>query len=324
MKQSGRTGGPTRTTAAVAAARTKRKKTGGAPSETEFLVITGLSGSGRSSAVKVLEDLGAYCVDNLPTELLPQMLELTHRSTLDLDFVVLGMDIRERSFVRQFPRIFRAARARGIRIRLLFLEASENVLVRRFSETRRVHPLGGGLPIVEAIRQERRELQPLRVLADQIVDTSTMRIRDLRERMIAIARETRSDGNLIVTIFSFGFKYGIPAEADLVFDVRFIRNPFFEDGLKQLSGLDEPVRDFVLGRPETAAFLAEFLPFLAFLVPLYRTDGRAYLTIAIGCTGGRHRSPVIARVAAEALAGPELRVTMRNRDIQSDERASPA
>lgn len=294
------------------------RKTAAAAVNTEFLVITGLSGSGKSSAVKALEDMGAYCVDNLPTELLPQMLELTHRSTLDLDFVVLGMDIRERDFVRRFPRIYRAARARGIRIRLLFLEASENILVRRFSETRRVHPLGGGLPLGEAIRKERRELEPLRGLADQIVDTSQMRIRDLRERMISIAREVRPDGNLVVTIFSFGFKYGIPTEADLVFDVRFIRNPFFEPGLKHLSGLDDPVREFVLERPETAAFLAAFLPFLAFLVPLYRADGRAYLTIAIGCTGGRHRSPVIARAAAEALAGPELRVTIRNRDIQGD------
>jgi UPF0042 nucleotide-binding protein len=281
-----------------------------------FLVITGMSGSGRSSAVKALEDMGAYCVDNLPTDLLPQMLELTHRSTLELDFVVLGMDMRERGFARRFPRMYRAARARGIRIRLLFLEASENVLVRRFSETRRVHPLGGSLPLVEAIRQERRELEPLRGLADQIVDTSAMRIRDLRERIFSVAHEVRAEGQLILTIFSFGFKYGIPAEADLVFDVRFIRNPFFEEGLKQLTGLDEPVRDFVLERPETASFLKVFLPFLTFMVPLYRADGRAYLTIAIGCTGGQHRSPVIARAAAAALAGPELRVTLRDRDIE--------
>lgn len=312
-----------RGSAAAAAGKPRRKKTPALASDREFLVITGLSGSGRSSAVKALEDLGAYCVDNLPTELLPQMLELTRKSTLDLGFVVLGMDIRERGFVGRFPRIYRAARARGIRIRLLFLEASENVLVRRFSETRRVHPLGGLMPLVEAIRQERRELEPLRGLADQIVDTSLLRIRDLRERMQAIAREVRSDGNMIVTIFSFGYKYGVPAEADLVFDVRFIRNPFFEERLKQLCGLDEPVRDFVLGRPETAVFLKAFLPFLSFLIPLYRADGRAYLTIAIGCTGGRHRSPVIARAAAEALAGPELRVTMRNRDIHGEEGVSP-
>jgi UPF0042 nucleotide-binding protein len=304
--------------AAPPARRSRAQKSAADASGAEFLVITGLSGSGRSSAVKALEDMGAYCVDNLPTALLPRMLELTHRSTLDLDLVVLGMDTRERSFTEQFPRVFRAARARGIRIRLLFLEASENVLVRRFSETRRVHPLGAGLPLMEAIRAERRELEPLRGLADQIVDTSQMRIRDLRERMISIAREERPSRGLIVTVFSFGFKYGVPAEADLVFDVRFIRNPFFEEGLKHLSGLDDPVRDYVLGRPEAATFLTAFLPFLAFLVPLYHADGRAYLTIAIGCTGGRHRSPVIARAVADALAGQGFRVTVRNRDVQGD------
>ena len=321
MKPTGRAPAPAGTGGAKGpppARRKSAKKRAADASGAEFLVITGLSGSGRSSAVKALEDLGAYCVDNLPTALLPRMLELTHRSTLDLDLVVLGMDTRERSFTEQFPRVFRAARARGIRIRLLFLEASENVLVRRFSETRRVHPLGAGLPLVEAIRAERRELEPLRGLADQIVDTSQMRIRDLRERMLSIARERHPSGGLVVTVFSFGFKYGIPAEADLVFDVRFIRNPFFEEGLKHLSGLDEPVRDFVLARPETASFLTTFLPFLFFLVPLYQADGRAYLTIAVGCTGGRHRSPVIARVVADMLAGRGFRVTVRNRDIQGD------
>lgn len=293
------------------------KRPSGAPA-TEFLVITGLSGSGRSTAVKALEDLGAYCVDNLPTALLPRMLELSHGEASDHNLVVLGMDIRERGFVQQFPRVYRAALARGIRIRLVFLEASEAVLVRRFSETRRVHPLGGGLPLVEAIRTERRELEALRSLADQVVDTSQLRVRDLRQRMLTILSETRTVEGLFVSVLSFGFKYGIPPEADLVFDVRFIANPFFEEALKPLSGLDEPVRSFVLARPETAAFLATLLPFLSFLVPLYRADGRAYLTIAIGCTGGRHRSPVIARAVAESLTGQGFRLTARNRDIQGD------
>jgi UPF0042 nucleotide-binding protein len=284
----------------------------------EFLVITGLSGSGKSAAVKALEDLGAYCVDNLPTALLPRMLELTRRSTLELGLVVLGMDIRERRFVREFPRVFKEVRARGIPIRLLFFEASENVLVRRYSETRRIHPLGGGMPLLEAIRAERRELEPLRALADQVIDTSQMRIRELRERMIAIAREVRTAAGLTVTVQSFGYKYGVPADADLVFDVRFIANPFFEEGLKHLSGLDEPVRAFVLARGEAAAFLAALLPFLSFLLPLYRADGRAYLTIAVGCTGGRHRSPVIARSVADALGAAGYRVVVRNRDVQGE------
>ncbi|HEY6000154.1 MAG TPA: RNase adapter RapZ [bacterium] len=285
---------------------------GGGPA---FLVITGLSGSGKSAAVKALEDQGAYCVDNLPVALLPRMLELARGSKVDLGLVVLGMDIRERHFVRQFPRVFRAARARGIPIRLLFFEASENVLVRRFSETRRVHPLGGELPLIEAIRRERGELEPLRALADEVIDTSQTRVRDLRERMVGIARERRPPRDLAVSVLSFGFKYGVPADADLVFDVRFLPNPFFEEGLRHLSGLDDPVRRFVLDRPEAGAFLGALLPFLAFLVPLYRVDGRAYLTIAFGCTGGRHRSPVIAREAADFLAGRGFRVAVRNRDI---------
>lgn len=284
----------------------------------EFLVITGLSGSGRSSAVKSLEDLGAYCVDNLPTALLPRMLELTRRSTLDLDLVVLGMDLRERSFVHEFPAVFRAARERGNRIRLLFLEATENVLVRRFSETRRVHPLGAGRPLVEAIREERRELEPLRSLADLVLDTSQMRVRDLRERMISLAREERPAGGLTVTVTSFGFKYGVPVDADLVFDVRFVANPFFEEGLKHLSGLDGPVREFVLARPETTSFLGALLPFLDFLLPLFRADARAYLSIAVGCTGGRHRSPVIARATVEALEQRGQRVTLRHRDVREE------
>ena len=283
-----------------------------------FLVITGLSGSGKSAAVKALEDQGAYCVDNLPVALLPRMLELTRGSRLDLGLVVLGMDIRERRFVREFPRVFRAARSRGIPIRLLFFEASENVLVRRYSETRRVHPLGGGVPLLEAIRAERRELEPLRALADEVIDTSLLKVRDLRERMLGIARERREPRGLAVTVLSFGFKYGVPADADIVFDVRFLANPFFEEGLRHLNGLDDPVRRFVLALPDAGAFLAALLPFLAFLVPLYRADGRAYLTIAFGCTGGRHRSPVIAREVGDAIGRLGFRVAVRNRDIQGE------
>ncbi|HWR97532.1 MAG TPA: RNase adapter RapZ [Candidatus Methanoperedens sp.] len=305
-----------RSTAARGAGAAARPRARGGSAA--FLVITGLSGSGKSAAVKALEDQGAYCVDNLPVALLPRMLELARGSRVDLGLVVLGMDIRERRFVREFPRVFRTVRARGIPIRLLFCEASENVLVRRYSETRRVHPLGGGAPLLEAIREERRLLEPLRALADEVIDTTQLRVRELRERMLGIARERRPPRELAVTVLSFGYKYGVPADADLVFDVRFIANPFFEEGLRHLSGLDDPVREFVLARPEAASFLGALLPFLAFLVPLYRADGRAYLTIAFGCTGGRHRSPVITRAVAESLTGRGLRVAARNRDIQGE------
>jgi UPF0042 nucleotide-binding protein len=303
---------------AAAAKKPAGSRRRGAPPGVEFLVITGLSGSGKSAAVKALEDLGAYCVDNLPTALFTRMLELTAESTLALRLVVLGMDIRERHFVREFPRLLRQARARRIPIRLLFFEASEAVLVRRYSETRRVHPLGGKMPLLDSIRAERHEMEPVRSLADQVIDTTQMRVRDLRERMLTLAREASPPRELSVTVLSFGYKFGVPADADLVFDVRFIRNPFFEEGLKHQTGLDEPVRDFVLARPETVSFLGKFLPFLQFLVPLYRADGRAYLTIAIGCTGGKHRSPVIARAVAEVLEGTGGRVQVRNRDLQGE------
>lgn len=298
--------------------RTRRAPGAREGAKREFLVVTGLSGSGRSAAVKALEDLGAYCVDNLPTALLPQMIELTRRSNLEQGLVVLGMDIRERRFAVEFPAVFREVRARGAAVRLLFLEASESVLVRRFSETRRAHPLGGSTPLIDAIHAERRELEPVRALADIVLDTSPMRVRDLRERMSALVRRSRPARELVVTLVSFGYKFGLPADADLVFDVRFIANPFFVEELKPLSGLDEPVRRFVLGRPEAAAFLERLLPFLLHLLPGYRADDRAYLTVAFGCTGGRHRSPVIARAVAEALALRGFRAAVRNRDLAGE------
>jgi UPF0042 nucleotide-binding protein len=284
----------------------------------EFIVLSGLSGSGKSTAVRTFEDLGSYCVDNLPTALLPKILDLFSESAMDLKLVVLGMDIRERDFLKVFPGLFRDLKERGIPIRLLFFTASEKVLVRRYSETRRAHPLGGGGSLLDAIRAEAELLGPLRDLADQVVDTSGMNLRDLREEVIKICKEAQSPARLSITILSFGYKYGLPFETDLAFDVRFLPNPFFVRELKNLTGLDDPVREFVLGKPETAAFLEEFTRFLKFVVPRYRAGGRAYLTIAVGCTGGRHRSVVIARAAAEYLENQGFAVTVRNRDIQGN------
>jgi UPF0042 nucleotide-binding protein len=284
----------------------------------EFIVISGLSGSGKSTAVKNFEDLGAYCVDNLPTSLLPKVLELFGESTMDLRLVVIGMDIRGRNFVKGFPEIFRSLRARGLPIRLLFFTAAEKVLVRRFSETRRVHPLGGSGSLLEAIRRERKELEPLEKLADQVIDTSRTSLRDLREEVCHLARERHAPGSLSITLLSFGYKYGIPFDADLVFDVRFLPNPFFVEELKHQTGLDDPVRDFIMKKEETGKFIEEFHRFLKFLIPRYQAEGRAYLTIAIGCTGGRHRSVVIARSTAAFLKQEGGAVDLRNRDIQGD------
>ena len=284
----------------------------------EFIVISGQSGSGKSTAVKAFEDLGSYCVDNLPTALLPKMLDLFSETTMDLKLVVLGMDIRERDFLKVFPSLFSDLKSRGIPIRLLFFTAGEKVLVRRYSETRRVHPLGGSGSLIEAIRSEAEMLEPLRELADHVVDTSAMRLRDLREEVIRICRKSRVSERLSITLLTFGYKYGLPFDTDLVFDVRFLPNPFFVEGLKHKTGLDDPVRDFLLEKPETDAFLKEFFRFLGFLLPRFQSDGRAYLTIGIGCTGGRHRSVVVARAAAEFLEEKGYETALRNRDIQGD------
>jgi UPF0042 nucleotide-binding protein len=287
-------------------------------SQPEFIVISGLSGSGKSAAVKNFEDLGAYCVDNLPTALLPKVLELFGESTMDLRLVVIGMDIRGRNFIKGFPEIFRSLRTSGIPIRLLFFTAAEKVLVRRYGETRRVHPLGGSGSLLEAIRREKKELEPLKELADQVVDTSRTSLRDLREEVCNICQERRAPGRLSITLLSFGYKYGVPFDADLVFDVRFLPNPFFVEELKHQTGLDDPVRDFVMKKKETGEFVEEFHRFLKFLIPRCRAEGRAYLTIAIGCTGGRHRSVAVARAAAAFLEDKGGAVSVRNRDIQGE------
>jgi len=284
----------------------------------EVIVISGLSGSGKSTAVRTFEDLGAYCVDNLPTALLPKVLDLFGESTMDHRLVILGMDIRERTFLASFPDVFRGIRERGIPIRLLFLTASENVLVRRYSETRRVHPLGGTGSLLDAIREEKKEMEPLERMADQVVDTSEMSLRDLREEVMTICDGTRVPRELSITLLTFGYKYGIPFDTDLVFDVRFLPNPYFISELKHKTGLDDAVRSFVMGKGETKSFLEEYFRFLGYLIPRYREEGRAYLTIGIGCTGGRHRSVVIARATAEFLEEKGCRVTMRNRDVQGD------
>lgn len=286
--------------------------------EQRFVVISGLSGSGKSTAARAFEDTGAYCVDNLPTALMPKMLELFDGSNLDLDLVVLVMDMRERQFISDFPDLFQKVRAEGVPIQLLFFVADEKILVRRFSETRRAHPLGGDSSLVDAIREEVRELEPLRKLADRIIETSGTSIRELREEMKQIARETRSatGEDLKVNILTFGYKYGLPFEVDLVFDVRFLPNPYFVEGLRHRTGLDGEVRDFVLSKEETKSFLEAFFSYLKAVLPCYRSEGRPYLTIGVGCTGGRHRSVAIAGEAAAFIEKLGYAVQVINRDIR--------
>ena len=282
-----------------------------------FIVLTGLSGAGKSQAIRALEDLGYFCVDNLPTELVPTLAALSRREGAVLPKVAIVLDIREGGFLRSFPRVWRKLKAMpGLEPRLIFLEASHDALVRRFSETRRPHPLALDRPVVEGIRSERRQMAKIRALADQVVDTTHLTVHQLREQFQGFARTRDQAQTLVVILLSFGFKFGLPVDADIVFDVRFLPNPHFVPALKSKTGRNRSVVTFLRQQPLTEEFLEKTTDLLTFLVPEYVRQGKAYLTIAIGCTGGRHRSVMIAEAlkpALEPLQG--VRVRVRHRDV---------
>ncbi len=284
--------------------------------DARIIVITGLSGSGKSTAMAALEDAGCYCVDNLPVALLPKLLELP----LDSEAAVTGlgfvMDLREKGFVQRYPAVFDTLRKRGIDPEIIFLEAEEVVLVQRYSATRRQHPLGQDRPLREAISAEAALLAPLRADAARIIDTSHLNVHQLKAMMFDIAREGARPASLNIQVISFGYKHGLPPEADLVADVRFLTNPFFDPALRHLDGDSEPIRRFVHGDPEAVEFLRRYLDLLDYLIPLYEKEGKSYLTIAVGCTGGRHRSVVMARAVFEHLQARGRRVGLRHRDIR--------
>ncbi len=281
-----------------------------------ILVITGLSGSGKTHVLRALEDAGWFCVDNLPAALIPSFADLLSRSG-ELRRAALVVDLREPGFPSKFPQVLRRLRARGMPVGLLFLEADLKVLQQRFRETRRPHPLAVNQPVAEGLREEREALRPIRKLADHILDTSGYTVHELRdyvrERYEARAAEDR---RLVVSVLSFGFKYGLPAEADLVFDVRFLPNPNFVAALKKLTGQDPAVVRFLRRQRDTGRFLAKVTDILAFLLPRYVKEGKSYLTIAVGCTGGRHRSVMIANEIARGIAAPGLKVTTAHRDVK--------
>ena len=280
-----------------------------------LLIITGLSGSGKSTVLKALEDIGYLAIDNLPVVLLPKFLAL-RRETGGFIRLAVGMDARESGLPREFPAIFKEARDLGYELSLLFIDADEETLVKRFSETRRPHHLAPRGDLVTAIRAEREQLRPLRAAADEVIDTTTLKAAALREMVVDRFSRDGAGFPMAVEILSFGFKNGSPPEADLMVDVRFLPNPFYLEDLRGLNGRDQPVIDYVLGAPETAQFLQRFLDLLTFLLPLYRKERKSYLTIAVGCTGGQHRSVAVAgalRAAlSEAVDGP---LTLRHRDL---------
>jgi UPF0042 nucleotide-binding protein len=286
---------------------------------THFMVVTGLSGSGKTHAIHALEDLGYFCVDNLPTQLIPTFAELCIRGEAGLGRVAIVVDVRERGFLSQFPPIYRRLRSlRGVDAKLIFLEASRSALVRRFSETRRPHPLAPDRSVAEGIDEERTKMLAIRAMADIIVDTSNLTVHELRDAFGRLSRHEGTRAEMVVNLLSFGYKHGAPAEADLVFDVRCLPNPHFVDRLRHLTGRDAKVVRFMQRHQMTQDFIDHLTAFLEFALPHYVTEGKSYLTIAIGCTGGQHRSVMIAESLKRSLAQmPGVRLRVKHRDASN-------
>ncbi len=285
-----------------------------------FVVLTGLSGSGKSQAIRALEDLGYFCVDNLPVTLLPMLAELTLRAGSEIARAAVVVDVREGRLLRDFPVIYGRLKAmRNLNPVLIFLEAAEDALVRRFSETRRPHPLAPDRSAMEGLREERQAMRAIRRLADHVVDTSTMTVHDLRHVFTGVASGRAPGTRLVVTILSFGFKHGIPVDSDLLFDVRFLPNPHFVPALRPHTGRDRQVRRYLDRSEATAEFLKHTINLLKFLIPQYVAEGKSYLTIGIGCTGGRHRSVAIAEALKKGLTGIKgIRLRVAHRDIANE------
>lgn len=279
-----------------------------------FVIITGLSGAGKSQAVKYMEDFGFYCVDNLPPTLIPKFAELCHQSQGALDKVALVIDIRGGMFFDDLASSLQSMEKLGYKYEILFLDASDNVLIKRFKETRRSHPLLGDGSIPEGIALEREKLKYLKTRATNIIDTTKLRPAQLKDELLNIYVEGNESNNLIISIVSFGFKHGVPLDADLVFDVRFLPNPFYIEELKEFTGNDKRVREYVMNSPVSVEFSNKLNDMISFLIPQYIKEGKNQLVIAIGCTGGMHRSVTIAHVLYNYLKEKGYRVLMNHRD----------
>jgi RNase adapter protein RapZ len=280
-------------------------------------IITGLSGAGRTTASKVLEDLGYFVIDNMPPQLLESVVQLATGPGADVDRIALVIDVRGRQFFGDLRQTIRSLEERGSSVRVLFLEASTQSLVQRYEAGRRVHPLAGDDRLIEGIAREKELLSQLRAEADLVVDTTKLNVHQLRDKLVEAFGEP-GDTVMVTNLVSFGFKHGTPRDADMVFDVRFLPNPHWVPELKPYTGLDEPVRDYVLQQPEAQEFLAHLIPLLDLMVPAFRREGKRYLTIAIGCTGGKHRSVALTEEVARHLRRDGDAVQVNHRDRQRE------
>jgi UPF0042 nucleotide-binding protein len=282
-----------------------------------IVVVTGMSGAGKSTAIKALEDLGYFCIDNLPVMLLPKLLDLVSHGTSDeVDRLAIVVDAREARFLEKTPAAFDEVRREGHHLEVIFFDCQDDALIRRFSETRRRHPISPDGSVAEGIAQERQLLAQLRALSDQIVDTTRMNVHELRDAITSKFGGPGADDGLNVTLLSFGFRNGIPPASDLVFDVRFLPNPYFVEGLKAFPGTDPRVSSWVLERPQAQEFLTRLESMLTFLIPQYRAEGKSYLTVSIGCTGGRHRSVALSEELGKRLTEKHrANVKVTHRDV---------
>ena len=279
-----------------------------------LVILTGLSGSGKSTVLKTFEDLGFYCVDNLPVGLIRTFADLPMGGEEEISRAALLVDAREGEQIAKLPETVRALRHNGVQAELVFIEASDEALLRRFSETRRPHPLGHDRPVRDGLTRERRLMAPIRKLADVVIDTTKFNVHELRQ-FITRRFETRDQKSMLVSVVSFGYRYGIPADADLVFDVRFLPNPQFVARLRRYSGKDRRVASYIRSFPQTGEFLQRIEGLLVYLIPHYIREGKSYLTIAFGCTGGRHRSVMLAESMRKILAKHGYATKVIHRDL---------
>ena len=281
----------------------------------KLTIITGLSGSGKSTAISAFEDAGFYCVDNMPVALLPKFLELPIESNSEITGLAFVMDLREKSFLYRYSLVFDSLKKKGYQFKILFLEADEETLLKRYSQTRRHHPLSQDKSLLEGIRIEQEQLKELKITADKIIDTSRYTVHDLKSVINNIAQQNKNFAPMRINILSFGFKYGTPHDASLIMDVRFLANPYFVPELKDFNGKSREIKNYVLNNNEARRFLKKYLDLLDYLIPLYEKEGKAYLTIAVGCTGGRHRSVTIAETLFDHIKKPGSQIMVTHRDI---------